>query len=217
MAQPHRADYDAILVNLQEPETFQTNRFFTDRFFALAKERLAPGGILSFGMEGFDSYLAEPQRRKLSILKATVAGHFKHVLLLPGRSIVFLCSDRPIDPDIPARLRARGVVADYISGYFEGDVTPERIGQLNDLLLEGQPVNRDESPRLMRVMFSQWFAKFATSPTWFAAVLCALAGLYLSRLRREEFVLFTTGALAMGSEVLVISLSRSILGISMSR
>jgi len=196
--------YDAILVNLQEPETFQTNRFFTDRFFALAKRRLSPGGILSFGMEGFDSYLAEPQRRKLSILKATVAGHFKHVLLLPGRSTVFLCSDRPIDPDIPARLRAQGVVADYISGYYEGDVTPERIGRLNDLLLEGQPVNRDESPRLMRVMFSQWFAKFATSPAWFAAVLCVLAGLYLSRLRREEFVLFATGATAMGSEVLVI-------------
>lgn len=196
--------YDAILVNLQEPETFQTNRFFTDRFFALAKNRLSPGGIFSFSMEGFDSYLAEPQRRKLSILAATVAAHFKHVVLLPGRSTVFLCRDQPIDRDIPARLRAQGVVTDYISAYYEGDVTPERIGQLNDLLIEGLPANRDESPQLMRVMFSQWFAKFATSPGWFAAVLCLLAVFYLSRLRRVEFVLFSTGALTMGSEVLVI-------------
>ena len=26
--------YDAIIVNLSEPDTFQINRFFTDRFFA---------------------------------------------------------------------------------------------------------------------------------------------------------------------------------------
>ncbi len=196
--------YDAIIVNLREPETFQTNRFFTERFFALAKSRLAAGGILSFSMEGFDSYLAEPQRRKLSILHATVARHFKNVLLLPGQSTVFLCRDQPLDPDIPARLRTRGIAADYISAYYEGDVTPERIEQLNSLLIAGAPTNQDESPRLIRVMFSQWFAKFATSPAWFAAVLCVLAGLYLSRLRRAEFALFTTGATAMGAEVLVI-------------
>ncbi len=196
--------YDAIIINLSEPETFQTNRFFTDRFFALAKSRLAPGGILSFSMAGFDSYLAEPQRRKLSILRATAGRHFKNVLLLPGQSTVFLCRDLPLDTDIPARLRAKGIVADYISAYYEGDVTPERIGQLNSLLITGLPPNQDESPRLMRVMFSQWFAKFATSPALFAAVLCVLTVIYLSRLRREELVLFSTGATVMGAEVLVI-------------
>jgi len=196
--------YDAIIVSLQEPETFQTNRFFTDRFFALAKSRLTPGGILSFSMAGFDSYLAEPQRRKLSILHATVARHFKNVLLLPGQSTVFLCRDQPIDPDIPARLRTKGIAADFIGAYYEGDVTPERIEQLNSLLIGGLPTNQDESPRLMRVMFSQWFAKFASSPLWFATVLCVLAVLYLSRLHRAEFALFTTGATAMGAEVLVI-------------
>jgi spermidine synthase len=175
--------YDAIIVSLQEPETFQTNRFFTDRFFALAKSRLAPGGILSFSAGGFESYLAEPQRLKLSILAATAARHFRNVLLLPAQSTVFLCRDQPLDPDIPARLRKRGIATDYISGYYEGDVTPERIGQLRDLLIAGAPTNRDESPRLMRVMFSQWFAKFATSPGAFAAVLCALTVLYLCRLR----------------------------------
>ena len=196
--------YDAIIVNLREPETFQANRFFTDRFFALAKSRLNPGGILSFSMAGFDSYLAEPQRRKLSILRATVARNFKNVLLLPGQSTVFLCRDQPIDPDVPSLLQAKGIRADYLSGYYGGDVTPERIGQLNDLLMKNAPVNQDEAPRLMRVMFSQWFAKFSSSPAWFAAVLCLLAALYVSRLRRAEFALFTTGATAMGAEILVI-------------
>ena len=35
--------YDAILVNLPEPETFQVNRFYTAGFFELAKNYLTPG------------------------------------------------------------------------------------------------------------------------------------------------------------------------------
>jgi spermidine synthase len=196
--------YDAIIVNLREPETFQANRFFTDRFFALAKSRLNPGGVLSFGMEGVENYLSEPERRKLSILHATAARHFGNVLLLPGQSTVFLCRDRPIDPRIPERLREKGIAADFISAYYDGDVTPVRIGRLNGLIIKGSPANRDETPRLMRVILSEWFAKFDSSPAWFAAVLCGLAVLYVGRLRREEFTLFTTGATAMGAEVLVI-------------
>jgi len=196
--------YDAIIVNLSEPETFQTNRFFTDRFFALAKSRLTPDGILSFSMAGFDNYIAEPQLQKLSILYNTVSGHFKHILLLPGQNTVFLCSDQTLATDIPARLRKKGIKADYINGYYEGDITDERIKQLNNILIKAMPTNQDETPRLMRIMFAQWFAKFTTSPAWFVTLLSIAIALYLSRLRREEFLLFTSGAIIMGCEILVI-------------
>ncbi len=196
--------YDAIIVNLSEPKTFQTNRFFTDRFFALARRRLAPHGVLSFSMQGFDNYLAEPQRQKLSSLYNTVTEYFDHVLLLPGQKIIFLCSSRPIETDIPASLNRKGIRTAYISGYFYGNLTPERISRLNDLLDPATPKNRDDFPMLMRLMFSQWFAKFATSPTGFIVALAVLTVIYLLRITREEYVLFSTGCMVMGSEVLVI-------------
>jgi spermidine synthase len=65
-------------------------------------------------------------------------------------------------------------------------------------------VNRDLSPYLMRLMFSQWFAKFGTSPVGFSIVLAVLLIIYLMRISKEEFVLFSTGAMTMGSEILVI-------------
>jgi predicted membrane-bound spermidine synthase len=76
--------YDAIIVNLPEPNTFQINRFYTDGFFQLAGKHLARDGVLSFSMQGFDNYLAEPQRQKLSSLYNSAAVYFKNVLLLPG-------------------------------------------------------------------------------------------------------------------------------------
>ena len=196
--------YDAIIVNLSEPDTFQLNRFFTDRFFALARRHLAKHGVLSFAMKGYDNYLAEPQRRKLSSLYNTVTDYFDNVLLLPGQKIFFLCGSQPLKTDIPALLAKKGIHTRYIRGYYYGNLTHERIERLNALIDQTAPKNRDYSPQLMRLMFMQWFAKFSTSPTGFIVVLAILCLIYLIRISAEEFVLFSTGFTVMGSEILVI-------------
>ncbi|HHP7234463.1 MAG TPA: hypothetical protein ACFCUC_07525 [Desulfobacterales bacterium] len=196
--------YDAILVNLPEPETFQTNRFFTESFFRLADARLNPGGILSFAVEGYENYLAEPQRRKVSSLYNTAAEVFRNVVLLPGQRIFFLCRQQAVDPDIPALLAARGIQTDYIQGFFYGNLSAARIKDLNDLIIADEPRNTDTDPHLMQIMFQQWFAKFGTSPAGFILVLALLCLVYLVRCSREEYLLFSTGCLTMGSEILVV-------------
>ncbi len=199
-----RKIYDAIIVNLPEPDTFQINRFYTDEFFNLVKRRLTSSGVLSFSMQGFDNYLAEPQRQKLSTVYNTVLNHFQHILLLPGQQVLFVCRNLPIEKDIPERLSQKGIATRYISRYFYGNLTRQRIDRLNALMDPSAPRNSDIYPRLMRIMFSQWFSKFSTSPLSFIIVLSILTGIYLIRVTRAEFVLFSTGFMTMGSEILVI-------------
>jgi len=196
--------YDAIIVNLPEPDTFQINRFYTDRFFELAQKRLSSEGVLSFSMQGFDNYLAEPQRQKLSSLYNTLKIYFKHILMLPGQKVFFLCSQRPLITDIPAALARNAIPSAYINGFYYGNLTRERIDRLNARMDPTTPINVDTSPYLMQLMFSQWFAKFQTSPIVFFLILSVLSAIYLFRITREEFVLFSTGCMTMGSEILVI-------------
>ena len=196
--------YDAIIVNLPEPETFQINRFYTQRFFKLARKKLAEDGVLSFSMQGYDNFLAEPQRQKLSSLYNTAKAQFKNILLLPGQKVFFLCSNRPLTIDVPAALAQRNIDTDYISGFFYGNLTEQRIQYLNQRMDPSTPINTDTAPHLMRLMFSQWFAKFKTSPLGFFMVLAFLVAVYLLHISREEYVLFSTGCLTMGGEILVI-------------
>jgi spermidine synthase len=196
--------YDAVIVNLPEPDTFQVNRFYTGRFFELAKQHLTSTGILCFSMQGFENYLAEPQRQKLSSLYNTVTAYFKHVLLLPGQKVFFLCSDAALTSDIPAVLEKKGIATAYISGFFYGNLTQERIEDLNQGMDLSTPKNSDTSPHLMRLMFSGWFAKYQTSPIGFFLALALLALIYLGRISREELVLFSSGCISMGSEILII-------------
>jgi spermidine synthase len=196
--------YDAILVNLNDPQTFQANRFFTDRFFFLARSRLNGQGVLSFSMGGFDTYLAEPQRLKLSSIYHTAKAYFSDVLMLPGERVFFLCGNRPFQTGVPDLLRRKDISTLYISAYFEGDVTPERISYLRSQMDPAAPPNAELAPYVMRAVFSEWFAKFHSSPLWFMGALAGALALYLWCASRVEFILFSTGWMTMGSEILVI-------------
>jgi spermidine synthase len=196
--------YDAILMNLPEPRTFQLNRFFTDRFFEIVRTHLHPQGIFSFSVEGYANYMNSAQREKISSLVNTLKRHFRNVELLPGLRLFFLCRQSTIDLRIPERLKAKEIPTLYVGPSFHGNVTPERRAGLAENLNPNAPLNYDGRPYLMRVMFAQWFTKFGGSPATMGILLGAALVIYLIRLQRPEFVLFTTGLMTMGSEIWVI-------------
>jgi len=196
--------YDAILIDLPDPDTFQLNRFFTDEFFAIAGRVLKPGGVLSLHLDYSPNYLSELRKKKLSTLWDTARGRFGHVLILPGEQAYFLMSDRELNPDIPSLLKAKGISTAYIEGFFYGDVTADRIKQLSDRVDRNELPNTDFEPRLMRIVFEEWFTRHGAHPAWFFGGVAGLALLYLVFIRRAEYVLFSTGFVAMGMEMLIM-------------
>lgn len=199
---PHR--YDAIIVSVPEPATFQVNRFFTDRFFELARDHLTDQGVVSFAIDGFDNYISDTQWKKMALLRATAGRHFRHVVLIPGSRVFFVCGNRPIHTDIARRLAVRGIATAYLADYFEGNVTAGRLAEINAVADPDAVPNSDFQPRLMRIVFSQWFEIFGTNPIFFICGLVAATLVYLKHLSRANFVLFSTGFALMGSETLVI-------------
>ncbi len=196
--------YDAILVNLPEPDTFQLNRFYTLEFMKLVRKRLSPGGGFIFSVRGYDSYIGGPELEKISSLFNTASQCFKNVLMLPGLRVFFICSDQRLNPDIPVLLKSRDISTIWISNYFYGNIPGRRISALRAGLDPYAPLNRDLTPGLIRIMFQQWFLEFGSSPVLFASLLICFTLVYLLRSGRHEFVIFSTGALAMGAETLVI-------------
>jgi spermidine synthase len=196
--------YDAIIMCLPEPETYQLNRFYTFSFFSLIRQRLTEKGVFSFSLQGFDNYPSEPDRQKLSTVYNTAAACFPEVLLLPGENVFFLCGQSPLTADIPRRLEQKGIETDYIAAFFEGNITPERMNYLKSIIDASTPGNRDIRPRLMRLMFARWFSLFDTSPAFFYAAGALFLLVYWSLISRGQFVLFSSGFANMASEILAI-------------
>ena len=196
--------YDAIIMDLPEPDTFQVNRFFTSEFFGLCKRSMMSDGVLSFGLQSSPNYISEVRAMKLATIYRTARQHFKNVIALPGEEVIFLCRDDRLWTDIPARLKTKGIETAYIEGFYHGNVTAERIDALKRHLSRTTGLNEDLEPRVMSLVFREWFQMHGTSPRTFLIVFCGLTILYVALMRREEYVLFATGLVTMGVEMLVV-------------
>lgn len=196
--------YDAIIMDLPEPDTFQVNRFFTSEFFALCKRAMTSDGVLSFGLQSSSNYISDFRAMKLATIYNTARQHFRNVIALPGEEVIFLCRDGRLWTDIPARLEQKAIETAYIEGFYRGNVSAERIDTLKGHLSRKTSLNEDLEPRLMSLVFQEWFQMHGTSPRVFLIVLCGLAVLYIAFMRRAEYVLFTTGLVSMGVEMLVV-------------
>jgi spermidine synthase len=199
-----RNRYDAIIIDLPDPDTFQINRFFTSEFFSLTKKVLSEGGVLSFGLKYSPNYVSEVRKKKLSIIYNTARMHFQNVMVLPGGEVYFLCRDGELSTDIPARLKMKSIMTSYVEGFYKGNVTRDRIKQLQEILDRKEYINADFEPRVMNVIFQEWFMKHGTSPKAFFLILLALISVYLFFMKKEEYILFSTGLATMGAEMLVI-------------
>ncbi len=199
-----RSLYDAIIIDLPDPDTFQINRFFTSEFFSLAKKILKKGGVLSVSMEYSQNYMSDIQKKKFSIIFNTLSLHFRNVQILPGEDVYFLCRDGALYFDIPSKLRDKSIITTYVDGSFYGNVTEERVKQLEDCLDRDALVNTDFDPALINVVFLEWFMKHGTSPRYFLFALLGVTIIYLISIRKEEYILFSTGLATMGVEMLVI-------------
>ncbi len=196
--------YDAVILDLPDPETFQLNRFYTEEFFSLARQRLTREGILCFSLEYYSNYLTDLMRRKLSSIYNTARLHFQEVLVIPGNRAFFLCRNGPLSRDIPDLLRDKSVETVYVSGYYSGTATPDRFAMLEDALDEREHVNTDFQPRVINLVFQEWFLRYDISPRPFLVGVAVITLIYLLFVKREELVLFTTGFAAMGAEMLVV-------------
>ena len=134
----------------------------------------------------------------------TVKKHFQNVILIPGEKIYFLASNGNLTTDIPLQLKNHSISTSYIDGFYYGNITQERVKFINDSIDRHESINTDFRPRVINIMFKEWFKKHGTSPHWFIAGLLAVLAVYLSLIKKEEFILFSTGFSAMGVEMLLL-------------
>jgi spermidine synthase len=196
--------YDAIIIDLPDPDTFQINRFFTSEFFSLTKKVLSKEGVLSFGLAYSPNYLSDTTKKKLSSIYHTARLHFQRVMALPGGKAYFICRDGRLWEDVPSRLAQGSVTTSYVEGFYYGNVTVERIRELEKSLQAEGYVNSDFEPRIMNLVFQEWFAMHGTSPNILFLILLAMTILYLLFMKKEEYLLFSTGLATMGVEMLII-------------
>ncbi len=198
--------FDAIVVDLPDPETAQLNRFYTEEFFRSARDHLAPGGILGFQVHSSEETISPEMADFLRCIDRTVREVFPWVAIIPGDTMHFFATAQPNvvteDPRVLiARLQSRGLQTQYVREYFiPFRMMPDRMAQVHAVLqpLPGTPVNRDFRPiayyfdavlwgSQFRSGFSRAFEAAAQVPfVWLLATVVILLLATLGAVRSAE-------------------------------
>ncbi len=167
------ATFDAIILNVPDPQTAQLNRFYTVEFFRSARAHLAPGGILALELRSSEETIDPDLAEFLRCIQRTLNEVFPYVVAIPGDTIHFFAAAEPNvltnDPKILIdRLHQRSLHTQYVREYFiPYRMMPDRMIQVHEQLqpLASTPVNRDFAPIAYYFDVVLWSAQFKSSYT----------------------------------------------------
>jgi len=209
-------EYDAVIVDLPDPENAQLNRFYTEEFFEEVKSVLTRGGVLSFTLTGSDNYLEEKGLALNRSVHAALKGVFKHIIVFPGMTHYYLASDAPLNLDIAGVLAERGVATKLLVDYELPTIAdPFRMDMLKRLLSEKEVLsNRDLSPLAFGHLIDLWLKKSGSSKTILHIIVIAILGFAILACRKDRlrFTIATSGYASMAFELSLLLLFQVIYG-----
>lgn len=197
--------YDVILVDVPDPSTSQLNRFYTREFFAEAKRRLTPEGVLGFGLGRYENRIAGDLARLVAVAHRTLSAEFASVLVIPAGRLRFLASDGPLSTDIADRLEEHRIPVRLLDRHSLADkLRPDRMADVERAVADDAPLNRDFSPILYYHHLRYWMSQFRTSLGVLEALLIAAMAVFVLRLRSVSLAMFSCGLAASALEVVLL-------------
>ncbi len=200
-----RDKYDAVILDLPDPATVQTNRMYTVEFFQSVKSVLKKDGVISTSISSSENFPRSRDVAPLSkALYSTLKEVFSNVIIIPGDTSYYIASESPLTHDVIERLDEKGVPTEYVKYYAGAKLTRERIEGAEEAARGGVVVNRDFRPLICYYTLRYWLSQFGTPVRIFVVAAGAALLIYLAFMRAVPFAVFTTGFAAAGLEIVIL-------------
>ncbi len=157
--------FDIILINLPEPSSIFTNRFFTKEFFKETHGILNNGGIITFHLPGTLSYYSDELKKINVNILNTLKSVFNNTAVIPGDSNIFLASSETINLDydyMALRLEETKINASLITkDYLKYRLEPHYFKWFNSSIKNTSTgINSDLRPAALFHTLALWNSKF---------------------------------------------------------
>jgi spermidine synthase len=214
--------YDVIILDLPEPTTSQINRFYTEEFFRIVKDRLSEIGVFSFRVSSAENYISPELQDFLSSLFFTIKEVFSYVKIVPGNTNVFLASSRPLTlkyADIVKIIEDLELRNQYVIPQLLIDrLSPLRVSFLRNTVWNGKGrVNRDLAPVSYFYNSVLWSAQFRSrearlfgtlsriSPFWLLdlPLIAGVLLLFFLGLKKKRSFFYLTPLVVLGFTTIV--------------
>lgn len=196
--------YDVVVFAIPDPSSLQFNRYYTDDFLFILKQKLNTGAIVLYGIQSSGNYLGEARKKIETSVFQTLKKNFMYTEIIPGERDYLLASDFTIRTDISMVEDSSGIDTKYVNSYYTDERSIQQRGRLIRENLGEKIINRDERPLPVFYHTKQFIAGYTTL-TWPVILLPALLLLApLFFMRTVSMGMYFSGFTASSFEILLI-------------
>ena len=160
--------FDELIVNISDPENAQLNRFYTEEFYQMARDHLAPGGLIAVQLHASEDTVSPSLEAYLQSIHRTLQGVFPFVAVIPGGTVHYFGAMQSgvltEDPQLLIRrLEARQIETQYVREYvIPFRMASDRMTEIHRLLrpVSSTKSNRDFLPVAYYFSATLWSAQF---------------------------------------------------------
>ena len=223
--------FDIIFIGLSAPQELQTNRLFYVEFFATAKRKMNPNGIIVLTLPGSLTYISPELRNLNGCILDTLKGVYRSVKIIPGDVNLYLASDssqleKVTIEEMIKRFEERKIKTSLFTKSYIEYRLHERWLKWFLQSMDGRKVNINSDFRPLGVFFSlsywnalfspylteifKWFEGFSLqiSIAFMTLFTILMAAIFIKKphLSRQSipYVIFTTGLAGMIFNLAVI-------------
>ncbi|MCK4993551.1 MAG: fused MFS/spermidine synthase [Candidatus Omnitrophica bacterium] len=139
--------YDCIILNVGDPYTAQTNRYYTVEFFKQIKTILNKQGVFSLALTSSESYISQELQDFLASIYHSLREVFTQVKVIPGDKAYFISSSQKNAAtnnykDLTRRAKQRKIGLEYVRDYYLfNKLSQDKIKQFQEVLQSSSRIN----------------------------------------------------------------------------
>ncbi len=160
----HRGRFDLILIQMPQPDSGLSNRYYTREFFTLCAAHLRPGGVLAFSLRAAENYWTPLLTWRNASIMDALKESLPEVTVLPGVTSIVLASRVLLPgPEVLAgrftrrSIQARLIGPAYIRYLYTNDRREEIAVKLDGV---HPPLNTDLHPVCYQYSLALWLSRF---------------------------------------------------------
>ncbi len=198
-------NYDAILINLPEPNNAGLNRFYTNEFFIEIKGSVSNNAVIALSLPSTANYFSEEAKQLHSVIYNTLKNNFNSVLIIPGERNYFIASDGDLSLEIAKMINRKNIENTYVNQYFIKDnLLKLRSEYLINNLDSSAEINYDFKPVSYYRQIVYWMTLYGISSWYFIILLVAFIVFIVIRFRTIDLGMFGAGFSASAIEFLLL-------------
>jgi spermidine synthase len=197
--------YDVVIIDSPEPSTAQSNRYYTEEFFAELKSVMSPRGILGLHIPSGEEYMNEETRMLDAAVYNSLKKSFKNILVIPGDTAYLIASDAKLDYGYYDYLDVRGIDNVFVrKEYLKDKLEKSRIDYFNSAVSQYDVTNSDFRPVAYYYHLLYWLRQFEADYFVFIAALVLLLVLVMWRIDSVGFAVFSSGFAGISLELVIL-------------